>query len=273
MAIIAGVVFLIAVNVIILSVTAKHGDSVSGIESTALFIVSPLQNVFHRSVEWADTLWRRYFFLVFVAKENERLKEALRTANEERRRLLEIELANARLRRLLDFKKKVPYTTIAAEVVGKDPSPWFKTVVVDKGAVHGVRKSLPVVTPEGIAGQVIATTPTHAKVLLIIDQNSAVDALIQRTRTRGIIEGEPGGGFNFKYVLRKEDVRVGDRVVSSGLDGVFPKGFDLGRVSGVVRPVAGMFQHVTVLPSVDFERLEEVLIILNPSRRGFKRVQ
>jgi len=265
MAIIAGVVFLFAVNVIVLSVMAKHRQPVSGIERAALFITAPIQTAFHHVVKWTNNLWRQYFFLVFTAKENENLKEVLKLALEKNRWHTEIESSNARLRKLLDFQEATSYKMIAAEVVGKDPSPWFKTIVVNKGAAKGVLKGLPVVTPEGIVGQVIESASGYSKVMLIIDQNSAVDALIQRTRARGIIQGESGGGFNFKYVLRKEDVRVEDRVVSSGLDGVFPKGFDLGHVSGVVRPMAGMFQVVTVLPSVDFDKLEEVFIILNPS--------
>jgi len=265
MAIVAGVVLLIAVNVIVLSVMAKHRQPVSVIERAALFITAPIQTAFHHAVKWTKNLWRQYFILVFTAKENEDLKEALKLALEKNRRHTEIELSNARLRKLLDFKEKTSYKMIAAEVVGKDPSPWFKTIVVNKGAAHSVLKGLPVVTPDGIAGQVIESASLYSKVMLIIDQNSAVDALIQRTRARGIIQGESGGGFNLKYVLRKEDVRVEDSVVSSGLDGVFPKGFDLGHVSGVVRPMAGMFQVVTVLPSVDFDKLEEVFIILNPS--------
>ncbi len=269
MAIIAGLILLIAVNAIVLSVTAKHRQSISGFEKVAIFITAPFQEAFHWGVEGFRDLWRQYFFLVFTARENQSLKAELRTTLQENRRRLEAELANARLRKLLDFQEAVSHEMIAAEVVGKDPSPWFKALIVDKGASHGIRKGLPVVTPEGIVGQVIQTTPGHSKIMLIIDQNSAVDALIQRTRTRGIIEGEPGGGFNFRYVLRKEDVKVGDVVVSSGLDGVFPKGFDLGQVSGVVRPLSGMFQEVSVLPAVDFNKLEEVLILLSPPHREF----
>ncbi len=269
MAIIAGAVLLIAVNMIVISVMVKYGEPESGIEKTALYISAPFQNAFHYVVNGSKNLWRHYFFLVFAARENEQLKKTLQAVRETNRRLAEIELANIRLRRLLEFRETVPYATISAEVVGRDPSHWFKTIVVNKGTGQGVRKGLPVVTPEGIVGQVIECTPGYSKILLAIDQKSAVDAMIQRTRTRGIVEGDPGGGFNFKYVLRKEDVRVGDRVISSGLDGVFPKGFDLGSVSGVVRPTAGMFQVVTVLPSVDFERLEEVLMISNPPAHAF----
>ena len=107
----------------------------------------------------------------------------------------------------------------------------------------------------------------YAKVLLIIDQNSAVDGLVQRTRSRGVIQGDPSGECNFKYVLRKHNVIMGDTVVSSGLDGVFPKGLRIGQVSEITKLNAGIFQEIIVTPYVDFEKLEEVLIVAHPSKQ------
>jgi rod shape-determining protein MreC len=118
-----------------------------------------------------------------------------------------------------------------------------------------------VVIPEGIVGVVIETSSRSAKVLLLIDPNSAVDALVQRTRARGIVKGGGAGYCVFDYVLRKHEISVGDTVVSSGLDGVFPKGLRVGRISEIVRLNAGIFQKVSVTPVVDFEILEEVFII------------
>jgi rod shape-determining protein MreC len=123
------------------------------------------------------------------------------------------------------------------------------------------------VVPKGIAGQVTEVSSHYSKVLLIIDPNSAVDALVQSDRARGIIKGDAAGRCLFKYVLRKNDIAVGDIVVSSGLDGVFPKGLAVGKVSSIFKPKAGIFQEVTVTPYVDFEKLEEVLVVLNPKRK------
>jgi len=145
MAIIAGAVLLIAVNVIVVSVMVKYGQPESGIEKTALYISAPFQNAFHFVVNGSKNLWRHYFFLVFAARENEQLKKTLQAVREKNRRLAEIELANIRLRRLLEFRETIPYATISAEVVGRDPSRWFKTIVVNKGTGKGVRKGLPVV--------------------------------------------------------------------------------------------------------------------------------
>lgn len=151
---------------------------------------------------------------------------------------------------------------MAAQVIARDPTPWFRTVTINKGKADGLRKGMPVVIPEGVVGQVVATTGGYARVLLIIDPNNAVDALVQRSRARGVVSGGPGGACQFKYVLRKEDVRLGDTLVTSGLDRVFPKGFRVGMVSGLFRRHAGIFQEVTISPAVDFDKLEEVLVIL-----------
>jgi rod shape-determining protein MreC len=121
-----------------------------------------------------------------------------------------------------------------------------------------------VVISEGIAGLVTDVTYSYAKVLLIIDQNSAVDALIQRSRARGVIKGGFSNRCFLKYVLRKYDISIGDVVVSSGLDGVFPKGLRIGYVSSVVKQKAGIFQEITVMPYINFEELEEVLVLLGP---------
>jgi rod shape-determining protein MreC len=152
-------------------------------------------------------------------------------------------------------------------VVGKDPSPWFRSIIIDKGKNDGVVRGLPVVVPDGIAGQVVDASGGFAKVMLIIDPTSAVDAIVQRTRSRGIVQGEFPGQCLLKYVLRKHNIQVGDTVISSGLDGVFPKGQRIGRVTEVLRGSAGVFQDVVVTPFVDFERLELVLVVLDPPER------
>ncbi|MBN1930559.1 MAG: rod shape-determining protein MreC [Desulfobacterales bacterium] len=262
-------IILIAVNIIILSVTSKNRNSSNSTGRIGITLVAPFQEVAAHLLRFAEDIWNQYFFLVSVAEENADLKRALSRAIEKNNQCKEISLSNIRLRKLLNFQKKIANKFLSAEVIGKDPSPWFKSIIIDKGQYDGVKKGLPVVIPEGIAGQVIDVSAHYSKVLLIIDQNSAVDVMIQRTRARGIIKGESKGQCLLKYVLRKHDIRVGDVVVSSGLDGVFPKGLRVGYVSGVIRRNAGIFQEVTVNPYIDFEKLEEVLVILNPPKHVF----
>ena len=268
MILVALVIVLVAVNIILLTITGKHTQAPSGLGRGALVVVSPFQKQFTAFFNSVKEIWDQYFFLVSTAKENQRLKKALGQSLEQLNRFSETEIANDRLRHLLDFEKAVPRPMIAAQVVGKDPSAWSKTITVDKGTRDSVRQGAPVVIPEGIVGVVVEASARYAKVLLLTDPNSAVDALVQRTRARGIVKGGGGDFCVFDYVLRKHEIGVGDIVVSSGLDGVFPKGFRVGRISEIVRQNAGIFQKVSVTPYVDFEILEEVFIISEPAYDG-----
>ena len=162
---------------------------------------------------------------------------------------------------------------VAAEVIGKDPSAWFKTVIIDKGKADGLQKGLPVVLPRGIAGQVIEVSDHYSKVMLIIDRNSAVDALVQRSRARGIIKGASADKCRFEFVLRKNDVQLGDTVVASGFDGVYPKGLRIGQISDLSERNSDIFYEITVTPFVDYEKLEEVLVILAPKIEAFASEQ
>lgn len=266
MVLIIGVIALITINLIILSITSKSNHNHYGLERWTLPLIAPFQKTVTGTINSLRDLWRHYFFLVSAAEENERLRTALRREQEKNLHLHEIALSNARLRKLLSFQKNIEHRYISAEVIGKDPSSWFKTIIIDKGFVDGIDRGYPVVVTEGIVGQIMAVSDHYAKVLLIIDSNSAADALVQRTRARGIIQGQATDQYIFKYVLRKYPVRVDDIVVSSGLDGVFPKGISIGRVSSVTKGKSGIFQEINVTPSVDFEKLEEVLVLLIPSK-------
>jgi len=263
--VIAGVIVLIAINIVILSISSKGRPTPYGIGSVAIFFVAPFQSAVTHSARFVRNMWTHYFFLVSAAKENDDLKISYGRATEKINQLKEIEHSNLRLRNLLNFQETQSVNALAAEVIAKDPSPWFKSIIIDKGRADGIEKGRPAVIAEGIVGQVVEVSPHHSKVLLVTDRNSAVDALVQRTRSRGVVKGESTELCQLQYVLRKHDIRVGDIVISSGLDGVFPKGLRIGRISGVVRPNSGIFQEVDITPYVDFEKLEEVLVILDQS--------
>jgi rod shape-determining protein MreC len=263
--VIAGATFVFVASIVVLSLSSSRIPS-HGVGRIALIFVAPVQGVVTDSIRALKSTWYTYFAHISAAQENVRLKRELRQAEARISRFHEIELANIRLRRLLDFKINLGGQAVAAEVVGKDPSPWYRTVIINKGSSDGLRKGLPVSVPEGVAGQVTDVSAQYAKVMLIIDRNSAVDAFVQRTRARGIIKGESTLSCVFQYALRKDEVKVGDEIVASGLDGVYPKGMPIGEVTGVVKRAAGIFQEVTVTPHVDFEKLEEALVILTPQK-------
>ncbi len=268
MVMIVGVVVLIAINIIILSVASRRPPSY-GPGPVAISIIAPFQEVITRSIRFVKGIWSHYFFLVKTAKENENYKKALSLAVGKNIKMNELRLSNIRLRSLLNFQKTITNRVLAAEVIGKDPSPWFKTIIIDKGKEDDVEKGMAVVIPEGIVGQVTNVSLHYSQVLLVIDRNSAVDVLVHRTRARGLIKGESAERCLLQYVLRKYDVKVGDTVISSGLDGVFPKGLAVGQVSAVIKRTSGIFQEVSVTPFVDFEKLEEVLVILNPQQHEY----
>ena len=270
--IIVGVVLFVIANIIILSISGGR-QATQGFGRVALFFVAPFQEVVSDTIRVSSRIWETYFTLASTAQENVALKRSLRESRAQTNQLREIELSNQRLRRLLDFQTSLADRAIAAEVIGTDPSQWFKAIIINKGRGDGLKKGLPVVVPEGVAGQVTDVSNHYAKVMLIIDRNSAVDALVQRNRARGIIKGESTGKCLFQFVLRKEDVQLGDRIVTSGLDGVFPKGQPIGEVSGVVKRSSGIFQEVTVTPYIDFEKLEEVLVVLNPYQHELTNLQ
>lgn len=263
MILVAVVIGLVALNIILLTITGKQTQAPAGLGRAVLILVSPFQGHLTAFVQSVKDVWNQYFFLVSTAQENQRLKRELGQHLQQLNHCTETQLANDRLRHLLGFQEEVSRPMIPAQVVGRDPSPWSKTVIVDKGSQDGVRQGAPVVIPEGIVGVVVEASGRYAKVLLLIDPNSAIDALVQRTRARGIVKGGGAGYCVFDYVLRKHEINVGDTVVSSGLDGVFPKGLRVGRVSEIVRLNAGIFQKVSITPYVNFEVLEEVFIIFD----------
>lgn len=268
MVLIIGVIVLITFNIIFLSATSKSYTSF-GLGRVAISFVAPFQELFTRTIRFARGIWEHYFFLVAVSHENLQLKQSLNQAIETNSQWREVELANIRLRSLLNFQKTTTHRVLAAEVIGKDPSPWFKTVIIDKGKADGLHKGLPVVIAQGIAGQITETSDHYSKVMLIIDRNSAVDAVVQRTRARGVIKGDSTDLCQFEFVLQKHDVKIGDIVVASGFDGVYPKGLPIGWISDAGKREAEIFQEITVTPYVDFEKLEEVLIVLNPPGNDF----
>ncbi len=261
----AGAIILIVLNGVVFSFNyiRKSSFQAAAVE-TALFFVSPVQEVVTGVIDTGEGIWRQYFYLVHTARENQQLRRDLARARHQIRALREIEKTNDRLERLLDFHAGPSLEMKTAEVVAKDPSPWYHTVIINKGRSHGLKKGSPVLVPDGVVGQVTDLSAGYAKVLLIIDRNNAVDALVQRTRARGVIMGDGSQGCRFEFVLRKQDIEVGDMIITSGLDGIYPKGLRIGWVSKVIRRNSGIFQEIEITPGTDFHKLEEVLVVTDP---------
>ncbi len=231
-------------------------------EQVVIEITAPVQKLIRKSSETVEKAWLKYFSFVDLREENTRLKKErddLRMQNDLYR---ELASTHARLRELLQVKESIRSPMAAAQVIGRDPTGWFESILIDKGTHAGLRLNMPVVDARGVIGRLVAVSPNYSKVLLIIDQNSAVDCLIQRTREKGILKGLPSQLCRLHYVSRAADVAVGDKIVTSGLDRIYPKGLPVGEVTEIVDTPWEFFKDVRVKPSADFSKLEEVLVLL-----------
>jgi rod shape-determining protein MreC len=242
----------------------SNRSNMDALHTLGLRVLSPFQRVFHWGIGSVHSVFNNYVFLANLKEENHRLQEEVRRLKREQADLRESAQAFERLRRLLLFKERVPVTMISAEVIAYSPSAWLRTIVINKGERDGVKKEMPVVTWEGVVGRVLRTSPHVSVVLLIIDRNSSVDVMVQRTRTQGIVEGEGGVHCYVRYIPRTEEVQVGDTIITSGLEGIFPKGLSMGEVAKVVKKDYGLFQEIEIDPSAHFSRLEEVMVIVSP---------
>ncbi|HET9194232.1 MAG TPA: rod shape-determining protein MreC [Vicinamibacterales bacterium] len=212
--------------------------------------------------------WQNYFALQEIRRENDQLKQEvtkLRVSLEQERSVAQ---QTRTLQQLLDLRSATSFETAAAMVIGSGADPEFRTITIDKGTQDGLRPDMAVISPAGIVGRILMPTARAAKVQLIIDRDAAAGVLIERSRVNGVVEGLGSGeelGFkagmiSLNYVPSSADVKPGDRVVTSGIDGIYPKGVPVGEIQSVERP--GGEWRIRVKPAVDFAALEAVLVVL-----------
>jgi rod shape-determining protein MreC len=215
----------------------------------------------------ARNAWSGYVDLRGVRAQNEQLKRELgelQVKYQQERALAE---RVRQLERLLAFRQQVHLDTIAAGVIGAGASLDFRTVTIDRGSNAGVAANMAVISPTGVVGRVVTPTGHAAKVQLLIDRNAAAGALVERSRAQGVVLGAGEEILRMEYVAGTADVRPGDTIVTSGIDGIYPKGFVIGKVERVDAG-SGMYKTIRVRPSVDFNRLEEVLVVKSPPPAG-----
>jgi rod shape-determining protein MreC len=258
----AAFIFILLLSALILmSLRVKQRQGVTFVDALITEIVSPFQTASTFLIKTVHGVFQNYVVLIHLQKENLLLKQKIAELQRENHQMKEMAYANERLQKLLQFREKISPPVIAAEVIGGDPSSWFKSITLNKGEKEGIRKGMAVIAPEGVVGQILKTAPYHSTVLLITDYNSAIDAIVQRTRSKAIVEGKGENQCQLKYLLRSEEVLVGDMVVTSGLGGNFPKGLTVGQIRKVDKKEYGIFQYAELVPSVDLTKLEEVLVI------------
>ena len=244
------------------SVNSRPTEETSLLEKALLEMIAPLQKCLVIAAQGVEGLWREYFYLVGVREENQSLKKTVGLMRGQLHSLREAGMANERLTKLLNLKTELSFPLLGAQVVAWDPSPWLKTITIDRGRKDGVNPGMPVVLHEGVVGRVVEVSANYAKVLLVIDYNSSVDALIQRTRVRGVMIGRSEKTCGLMYVVKNEDVKKGDVVITSGMAGVFPRGYPLGTIKTVRKISHDIFYEIDVAPAVNFNRLEEVIVVL-----------
>ena len=253
--------FCLLLSLYILTASARGQIKNEPIGALLMWILRPLQIAGQGTANWIKGFRDNYDTLAGFRSENERLRKRLNTLEIERQRLLEAEATNRRLQQLLNFRSELPGGAITASIIAGSATSWFQSCVLNKGSADGVRKGMAVVTPMGVIGKVVTVTGRTAKVLLLTDPNSGIDVLVQRTRSRGIISGSLESGTVLKYIKRSEDVQEGDRLVTSGLDNVFPKGMLVGTVIKVRKQSRGLFQNVEVMPAAQASLVEEVMVV------------
>jgi len=252
------------VSLLLLTLQTRRGTGGAG--EVIAWVTTPVQTVIsyvHRS---AFALWATYREWKSLFAENRALREEADRLRVEALRVREIRAENLRLRQLLALRERLPLDTLPAEVIAKDWGGWIRSLTVNRGRRSGIQRLTPVIAPDGLVGRVAIVRADLAVVQLLNDPSSAVGGVVQRTRTVGMVEGEPGGGLRFKFLAREgEGVEVGDLVVSSGLGGVFPKGLPVGQVAQVEVRGSALFQFARLVPVVNYARVEEVLLLTERS--------
>ncbi len=239
----------------------RQAPQVDWFESRVASIIMPLQAVLAKGTRYVRDIWYGYIDLTLVRQENIRLQQQTAALQGELHRYREAYLEQERLRALLGFRSLAFPHAVPAEVLGVDPSLWAEAITINKGSDHRLQKDSAIVTHQGLVGHVVDLAPRYATVLLLTDRRSAVDALVQRTRARGIVFGKSQDQLAFRYVSVREAVEVGDEIISSGLGDIYPKGIPIGTVVSVRPQRYGLFYEITVRPAVEFRKLEEVLAL------------
>jgi rod shape-determining protein MreC len=256
---------LILVHLIAISHQVDKGG-VSLLEKVIFAGLSPVQNAVGTGVRTVKSAWRGYIDLRGARRENAELRERLGTLELSLQEKEQRAEEGVRLRVLVGLQGKLAMPTLVAEVVARDGVPWFRTLTLNKGTADGVALNAAVLSPTGVLGRVIMVGPHAAKVQLLLDRQASAAVMLKDSGINGVTEGQVGLADSnsrellLEYIPSLTEVAVGDMVITSGLDQVFPKGLMVGRVSKV-ETGSGLFKKIYVSPSAQFDAVEEVLVV------------
>jgi rod shape-determining protein MreC len=257
------ITLLLVVGLLLLA--AMLGGKFGPLHQFTLDFIGPMQSVVTRTATGIANLKSDYLDLLAVREENKKLQGQIDKYLTELGEYREGYSTYLHLQELLEMKAKLTFKPIAARVVGKEPSYWYQTIVVDRGRKDDILEGMIALAPGGVVGQVMQTSENYSKILLANAPSSAIDVMVQKNRTRGILKGAGEKGYVLQYVLKSADVEVGDHIVTAGIGGIFPAGIPLGRIAKIEKKQRGMFQEIEVEPNIDFQKLEYVL--LDPTDR------
>ena len=245
----------------VLSLSLKRSPALSKAQGLVISLTAPGLEGLHYLGRRFTQIWQGYFYLVGVRRQNLELQRELEEYKQREVHFQEAQQALTRLEGLLDLKRQVALPVIGARIIAYDPSLWSRSAIINQGKAQGVQDGLPVLAPQGIVGRIVGVYPEYAKVMLIVDRKSSADAMVQRTRVRGMLKGKGGNRCSLEFVPKNADVQVGDLVLASGLVGLYPKGLVFGKVTAANKKNPGVFQEIEVTPNVDLSTLEEVLVV------------
>ena len=250
-------------HVILISAQVSTRRGVPVLEAVTFGLFAEVQRAAASVVASARGGWEGYFALQGVRTENEQLRAEIGQLQVRLQQERALATQARTLQTMLDLREQTAFPTTTTTVIGAGASPEFRTLTIDKGTGDGLRPDMAVIAPAGVVGRIIMPGTRASKVQLLIDRNAGAGAITERTRAQGVVVGTGGDRLRMEYVPGAADVKVGDRVVTSGAEGIYPKGFVVGQIESIERG-AGTFSNIVVRPAVEFSSLEHVLVVLAP---------
>ena len=247
-------------HLILISAQVQTRRGVPMLEEAIFGTMAEVQRVATGGIGEARGFWQSYVNLRETGRENESLKQRVSQLEVALQRERALAGQTKVLQEILDLKTETPFATTPAMVIASAASPEFRTMTLDKGSSQGLAADMAVLAPAGVVGRVVLPTPRAAKVQLIIDRNAAAAGLVERSRAQGVVIGTGSDQMRFEYLPGTADLKVGDQVVTSGMDGIYPKGFVIGQIESIQRS-AGEFSNVLIRPAVNLSALETVLVV------------
>lgn len=255
---------------IFFGVKARHQQFFSAAERSIMTLAYPFQKAADLVIDSCNSIIDNYVSLIHVKQENQALKNRIDNLERQLVAREESQRQNIQLRKLLHFQEEhqLPAHATIANVIGRDASGFSRLIFIDHGSRDLIKVHDPALTPQGIVGQVITSSPFSAKIMLITDSHSACDVLVQRTRERGILQGDNRELCRLRYLIKSADIQIGDTVITSGMDGVYPKGIPVGTIVSVDRENDSLCQKITVQPFAQLSGLEEIIISASSGQRN-----